>query len=150
MQVQMRFVDASASATLEGADGLSARANIFEGRSADDWHVETPIYRKVAYRQLYRGIDLFYGEDGARIKSEFLVTVVSMAAKKGAIMAGRKAPALRLRDGLRQRSHKPKVAAVRVGFSAWLPCGNCTTCWHLRGSCRLKLPSPDDDFPKFG
>lgn len=73
MQVQMRFVDASASATLE-VHALSVRANIFEGRSADHWHVETLIYRKVAYCELYRGIDLFYGADGARIKSEFLVT----------------------------------------------------------------------------
>ncbi len=59
---------------------------------------------------------------------------VSVAAKKGAIMAGRKGPAMWLRYGLRQRAHKPEAesslsrprcpVALR---QLWLPWGNRTT-----------------------
>ena len=50
--------------------------------------------------------------------------VVSMAAKKGAKMAGRKAPLVWLRYGLRQRAYQPNSMAVRLGDSARLPYGN--------------------------
>jgi hypothetical protein len=49
---------------------------------------------------------------------------VSVAAKKGAILAGRKGPVVWLRYGLRQRSHEPKSTAVRLGHTPRLPYGN--------------------------
>jgi hypothetical protein len=69
---------------------------------------------------------------------------VSVAAKKGAIMAGRKGPATWLRDGLRKArseaeadtrsSRTLRVVAVR---QLWLPRGNRTT-FYRGGSRRLE------------
>ena len=47
-----------------------------------------------------------------------------MAAKKGAIMAGRKGPASGYAMDFVSCVQKPKPTAVRLGHSAWLPYGN--------------------------
>jgi hypothetical protein len=49
---------------------------------------------------------------------------VSVAAKKGANMAGKKGPAVWLRDGLLQRAQEPNPTVTRVGHPASLPYGN--------------------------
>jgi len=49
---------------------------------------------------------------------------LSMAAEKGAIMAGRKGPAVWLRHGLWRRVQKPKSVVAYFRDPAWLPYGN--------------------------
>jgi len=49
---------------------------------------------------------------------------MSVAARKGAIMAGGKGLAGWLRYRLWQRVQKPKSVVVHLGDSAWLPYGN--------------------------
>ena len=73
MQVRIRFVAADPGVTLTGADPLPAKASFFNGSNPENWRPGLPTYRKVLYRGLYPGIDMTYGGDGARIKSEFLV-----------------------------------------------------------------------------
>jgi len=54
---------------------------------------------------------------GGTIEASTVREVLSMAAKKGAILAGRKGPPGWLRNGLPTRHSEPWVLA-------WLPCGN--------------------------
>jgi hypothetical protein len=70
--VLMQFAGASSSARIEPLEQLPGMANILEG-SEENWQVGLPLYRGVAYRELYPGIDLTYGSSGNRLKSQFVV-----------------------------------------------------------------------------
>jgi len=70
--VHMRFEGAASSARVEGAKPLAAQANFLTGGSAE-WHAGVPLFGAVRYRGLYPGIDMIYGSNGRRLKSEFVV-----------------------------------------------------------------------------
>jgi hypothetical protein len=70
--VHMRFPGASSTTRLEGAGPLPGRANYLTG-PARRWHRSVPLFSAVRYRELYPGIDLFYGGSGRQLKSEFVV-----------------------------------------------------------------------------
>jgi hypothetical protein len=70
--VRLEFPGASVSAPIEGVGELQARANFFTG-SEGQWRTSVPLYRAVAYRELYPGIDMIYGGNGRNLKSEFVV-----------------------------------------------------------------------------
>ncbi len=70
--VRLQFVGAHAGVRVEGAGQLEGRANFLTG-SEDAWLVGLPMYRAVAYRDLYPGIDMIYGGNGRHLKSEFVV-----------------------------------------------------------------------------
>jgi hypothetical protein len=70
---------------------------------------------------MLEGVDLAAAQS---LQHQGTVELVSVAAKKGAILAGRKGPVVWLRYGLRQRSHEPKSTAVRLGHTPRLPYGN--------------------------
>jgi hypothetical protein len=47
--------------------------NYFRGSDPGTWHTRLPLYRQVAYRQLWPGIDLRLHEEGGVLKYEFHV-----------------------------------------------------------------------------
>jgi hypothetical protein len=70
--VHMRFEGANSAAPVEGAAPLPGRANFLTG-DASQWHRDVPMFGAVRYRSLYPGIDMIYGGNGPRLKSEYVV-----------------------------------------------------------------------------
>ena len=70
--VRIEFEGACSSARLEGASPLPGRANFLTG-GVRQWHRDIPTFGAVRYRNLYMGIDMIYGGNGLRLKSEFVV-----------------------------------------------------------------------------
>jgi hypothetical protein len=60
--VRMTFVDANRAPVVSGLEELPGKANYFHGRDPKAWRTNIPTYARVAYRDLYPGVDLvFYG-----------------------------------------------------------------------------------------
>ena len=60
--VRMQFVGADPATKMVGLDELPGKVNYFRGADPARWRSNVPTYARVAYRQLYPGIDLvFYG-----------------------------------------------------------------------------------------
>ncbi len=70
--VRLEFIGAEPSVHIEGVGPLAAKANFLLGPE-EDWRVGVPLYRGIAYRNLYPGIDMLYGGAGRNLKSEFVV-----------------------------------------------------------------------------
>ena len=65
--------DGSNRVAPRGRGELPARSNYFAGSDPSRWRVGVTSYREVVYEDLYDGIDLVYGPDGAGLKYEFVV-----------------------------------------------------------------------------
>ena len=70
--VRIFAVGSSPSAVIEGGERLAGSANFLIGPE-ENWRVGVPLYRSIAYRGLYQGIDMTYGSDGRNLKSQFVV-----------------------------------------------------------------------------
>src|SRR5581483_129660 len=70
--VRMQFMHTTGEQHIEPLRALSGKANFLIG-SEDEWEVGIPIYDGIAYRNLYRGIDMVYRGQGRNLKSEFRV-----------------------------------------------------------------------------
>jgi hypothetical protein len=61
--VRMKLVGANQSAQIEGLDELPGKSNYFEGNDPANWRTDISTYARVAYRQVYPGVDVeFYGK----------------------------------------------------------------------------------------
>ena len=70
--VRMRMEGANPGTLVEGAGRLTGRVSFLAG-AEENWRTGLPIYGAVAYRGLYKGIDMVYGGSGRNLKSEFVV-----------------------------------------------------------------------------
>uniref|UniRef100_Q02BK6 Beta-propeller repeat protein n=1 Tax=Solibacter usitatus (strain Ellin6076) TaxID=234267 RepID=Q02BK6_SOLUE len=70
--LRIRLEGASPGHALKGKGRLSGRANFLTG-SPSGWAVDIPLYESLVYRQVYPGIDLVYGGEGRKLKSEVVV-----------------------------------------------------------------------------
>ncbi len=60
--LKMQFIDANSNPTIKGLDELCCKSNYFIGNDRNAWRSNISNYRKVAYKDLYPGIDaIFYG-----------------------------------------------------------------------------------------
>src|SRR5436309_1499210 len=59
-QLALRFVGASAGSTLEAAGRQRARVSYFLGHDSSRWRVGLPTYSTVAYRNVWRGVDIAF------------------------------------------------------------------------------------------
>ena len=82
--VKIDFIGAKKDVEPEGLDKTGAVFSYFKGRPKD-WHAGLPGYKKIVYRDLWRGIDLVYKGDVGRLKYEF---IVSPGADPGLIQLG--------------------------------------------------------------
>lgn len=73
MQAQLRFVNASRKTRIEPLEPSGAKANFMIGADAAKWSTGVATYRKIVYRDLYPGIDMNFGGNTRRVKSEFIV-----------------------------------------------------------------------------
>jgi hypothetical protein len=71
--LNMSFENSSGRSFLEGREKLSATANFFRGDDQESWRSNVPLYRQIAYRELWPGIDLVYSTSTESFKSEFRV-----------------------------------------------------------------------------
>jgi hypothetical protein len=70
--LRIEYVDASGPRLLEPTGEASGEANFLIGPE-QNWQTGIPLLDGVAYRDLYRGIDMLYRGSGPNLKSEFLV-----------------------------------------------------------------------------
>ncbi len=72
--VEMKFAGANLDAQVAGSDRLPGHSNYFIGNDPSRWLRNVPQFGRVAYREVYPGIDLaFYGKEG-RLEYDFNVT----------------------------------------------------------------------------
>lgn len=68
--VRMKLAGAQ-SAQIRGADPLPGKVNYFIGSDPAKWTTGIVTYRKVAYQQIYKGIDLVYYGHERRLEYDF-------------------------------------------------------------------------------
>jgi hypothetical protein len=73
MRAQLRFVGANPHTRIEAAEPMAGKANFMIGSDASHWTTSLATYGKIVYRDLYPGIDMNYGGNTRRMKSEFIV-----------------------------------------------------------------------------
>ncbi len=86
----MKLVGANADPIIEGLDELAGKSNYFIGAKED--HVTgVPHYGKVAYRDVYPGVDLvLYGKQG-RLEYDFVVAAGADSSQIGFLLRGAEA-----------------------------------------------------------
>ena len=71
-QLGLKFKGANRDTQMEGTDPMPGRANFLLGDSAS-WKTGVPVFRGIAYRNLFHGIDLLYSGNSSGLKSEFQI-----------------------------------------------------------------------------
>ena len=74
IQTQVQFPGANPAVQPEGLEAGPGHANLLLGGDRSEWRTGLPTFGRVAYRQLYPGIDLSYSGVTGALKSEFLVS----------------------------------------------------------------------------
>jgi hypothetical protein len=73
-RVRLRLVGARPEPEVVGLEPLPGRTHYFIGQNPLHWRTNVPTYARVAYREVYPGIDAVYRADAAlRIEQDFLV-----------------------------------------------------------------------------
>jgi len=71
--VRLRMVGANPSPGISGVDLLSGKSNYFIGKDPKQWRTGIPNYAKVAYRDVYPGIDLIYYGNQQQLEFDLVV-----------------------------------------------------------------------------
>jgi hypothetical protein len=71
--VRMRLQGGETKPRVEGHDPLASRSNYFVGSAREDWHSGVPHYGRVAYRDVYSGVDLIYYGSGSELEYDLVV-----------------------------------------------------------------------------
>jgi hypothetical protein len=67
------FKDANPNTTIAGEERLPYCNNYFIGNDPTQWHDNVPNYQRVAYHDIYPGIDLIYHGDAIGLKYDFII-----------------------------------------------------------------------------
>src|SRR5262249_12244583 len=72
--LRMGLAGANPAPVVTGLDALGGHSNYFLGSDPSGWHTDLPLYGRVAYEQVYAGIDLvYYGTGQRQLEYDFLV-----------------------------------------------------------------------------
>jgi len=71
--VRVRLVGARRPQRVEGLDPLPGKSNYFVGNDPKKWVTNVPTYAKVAYREVYPGVDLVYYGNQRQLEYDFVV-----------------------------------------------------------------------------
>src|SRR5437867_5491725 len=71
--LRMRFVGANPAPPVVGLDELPGKSHYFIGNNPAKWQTHVPHYARVAYREVYPGIDLVYHEARGRLEYDFVL-----------------------------------------------------------------------------
>jgi hypothetical protein len=69
----LRFVDGNPSATIAGEQRAAGNVHYLRGRESGAWQTDVARFARIAYRDLWPGIDLMLSVDGSALKYEFRV-----------------------------------------------------------------------------
>jgi hypothetical protein len=69
----MQLTGANPSTQIQGLDLLPGKSNYFIGSDASRWRLGVPTYAKVAYQNVYPGIDLIYYGNQRQLEYDFVV-----------------------------------------------------------------------------
>ncbi len=69
----MKLLGSNPHAQVAGLEELPGKSNYFMGSDPKKWRTHIPTYRKVAYRQMYPGIDLVYYGNQRQLEYDFVV-----------------------------------------------------------------------------
>jgi hypothetical protein len=126
--VTIRAVNGGTTAHIAGLDELPGKINYFSGNSAQHWHTDIPIYKRVKYANIYPGIDMLFRGDGHQLEFDFVLAP--------GVEPGRIALAIKGSDSLRidttgdallgigkdtLRLHKPRVYQRSGAHSRVIP-----------------------------
>ncbi len=125
--VRIRAAGSNPAAVIESGDRLSATANFLIGPEAE-WRIGVSLYRSIAYRGLYPGIDMVYGADGGNLKSEYVVQPGADPSRIRLEYSGAGQPAIDESGGLilaiggdRLREAAPVIYQLRAGLREPVP-----------------------------
>src|SRR6267378_2204082 len=71
--VRMNLAGANRTPQLEGVDELPGKANYFIGNDQTKWRTNVPLFTKVKYRDVYRGVDLVYYGNQKELEYDFII-----------------------------------------------------------------------------
>ncbi|MGH8594524.1 MAG: SBBP repeat-containing protein, partial [Gammaproteobacteria bacterium] len=71
--LRMRLVGANPAPQISGREVLPGKVNYLKGQDPAHWHTEIPTYAKVAYAQVYPGIDLVYYGNQRQLEYDFVL-----------------------------------------------------------------------------
>jgi hypothetical protein len=71
--LHMQLVGANAAPQVLGLDALPGRSNYLIGNDPSQWHTDISSYRRVAYQNVYAGVDLIYYGNQRQLEYDFVV-----------------------------------------------------------------------------
>jgi len=72
--LRLHLAGANPHPQVVGLDRLPGVSNYFIGRDPRHWHTNVPAYARVAYRNIYPGVDLVYYGNQGHLEYDFVVT----------------------------------------------------------------------------
>jgi len=75
--VRMQLVGANSSTQITAADQLPGKSNYYLGNDPQKWQTNVSQYARVAYKSVYRGIDLAYYGEQSKLEFDFIVAPAS-------------------------------------------------------------------------
>ena len=70
--IRMQFPTAGGPSEIEALEPVPGVVNFLKG-AQQEWRLGIPMYGGIRYRELYPGIDMIYGSNGRKLKSQFIV-----------------------------------------------------------------------------
>src|SRR5690606_19906310 len=70
---ELNFENANATATLSEEQPLPYHHNYFIGNDPSQWASEVPLYKKIRWNQIYKGVDAVVYSTGTSLKYDFVV-----------------------------------------------------------------------------
>ena len=71
--LKLAFIGANETPEIQGEDRLPWNNNYFIGNDPDKWRTDVPNYKKIRFKEVYKGIDLVYYGNQRRVKYDFVV-----------------------------------------------------------------------------
>ena len=71
--IRLKMIGAKASAKVEGQDELPGKVNYFTGNDPEKWRRNVRTYRKVYYKEVFRGIDIVYYGNQRELEYDFVL-----------------------------------------------------------------------------
>jgi hypothetical protein len=71
--LRLQLAGGNPNPSIEGVNPLADTSNYFEGNDPRHWHTNIPTYAKVAYHDVYAGIDLVYYGNQQQLEYDFTV-----------------------------------------------------------------------------
>ena len=73
MAIALRPLSANRNVKIESMNQGSGKVNYLNGNDPVKWYTNLPVYGKIAYKELWEGIDLTLYEENGQLKYEFIV-----------------------------------------------------------------------------